>query len=99
MGQRPAKRQLVGAYLPKLDREAMQAFADHEVEEHRSYRLDDITRGNEKNPARVEERTKEIRDELLAGLQDGAYFEVPVTGDSAEFRADEFICWRVRTSV
>jgi hypothetical protein len=82
---------VVGAYLPRLDVDALSAYVNAETVEFKSTLRSLRDRGfSVGRDAAIDARALELRDEMTADLECCALFEVEVKNNSAEFDPSEF---------
>jgi len=77
---------VLGAHLPRLDQDGIASFIANDVATFKGTMLDLIKRGiSTATREEVEDRARELPDELDADLQRCALFEIEVIGNNREF--------------
>ena len=82
---------IIGAYLPRLDQDAIARFIDEDVAEFRKTMHDLRQRGvTSSTEAEIEDRAADLPAEVHADLQTCALFEAEVIDNNTEFDPADF---------
>ena len=85
------KIHVLGAYLPHLDQQGIANFIASDILQYREFWRNRISQAKSSwSIDEMEERAKELADELNTDLQTCAIFEVEVTGNTQTFHASDF---------